>query len=231
MYHLLFLQATSGLTFLSKKKAIFEMAMNTKMVTLLLVVSLAIMARGATVVRIKTGTLAEITLQNRDGLALSAGSSAAGNGTLLEFGYYSLATEAAPFGGSWTALTGPNSASLVVTTIGDILVPNGTFAFDFTLDYSLTALPQDGTPLAVRFYDSTTRNSSTFFNAVSMTTGQWNWNSTGSQIAIGVGNVPGIVWQDGAASAFRTTIAVPEPSGFILIGCGVAFWIGNRRRS
>jgi hypothetical protein len=198
---------------------------------LILLLSVPSVAPCATLVRIKSGTLAGVTLQNLGGVALSAGSGGAGDGALLELGYYSLAADADPFAGSWTALTGSGSASLIVTTIGDVAVSDGRFALDFTLDYSLAGLPQDGTPLAVRFYDSTTRATSTFFNAVSNTNGEWNWNTSGNQIDILVGNIAGTVWQGGAGSAFRTTVAVPEPSALILMGCGALIWAGRRWRN
>jgi hypothetical protein len=182
----------------------------------------------ATLVRIKSGTIAGVTMQDFGGVALSAGTAGAGDGTLLELGYYSMATDAAPFAGSWTALTGPDSASLIVTTIGDVSASDGRFALDFNLDYSLAGTPQDGTPLAVRFYDSTTRASATFFNAVSNTSGAWNWNTSGNQIDILVGNLAGTVWEDGVASAFRTTVAVPEPSALFLLGCGGVIWVCRR---
>lgn len=205
--------------------------MSAKLITVFIVAALSPMVDGATLVYMKSGTFAGVILQNESGLPLSGGSAASGNGTLLEFGYYSLASASDPFSGAWNALTGPNSVSLIITTIGDQAHPDGQFGMSFYLDPASVGLLQDGTPLAIRFFNSTSRTNSTFFNTVSNTTGSWNWNSSAFQIDMTVGDVPGIVWQDGVGSAFLTTIAVPEPSAFILMGCGVAVWAGIRRRA
>lgn len=204
---------------------------NAKSIALITAVGLSASASGAIVIRVKAATLAGVFLQNSGGLPLDGGSVANGDGALLEFGYYSLATAAAPFAGQWNALTGPDSASLLSTTIGDgFSGTEGIFTFSFDLDGALTGLPALGTPLAIRFYDSTSRASSAAFNAVGNNTGLWNSNLSGSQIDMLVGDKPGIVWQGGAGSAYRTTIAVPETSTSLVVAGGMAMLALRRRR-
>lgn len=204
--------------------------MNSSIQCSLLLLSLELAAPAATVVNIKTGTLAGVTLQNQAGTALDGGSVSNGDGTLLEFGYYFLGATATPFSGAWTPLTGPQSESLIDTTIGDGWSgADGIFTFTFQLNLSLASLPADGTPLVMRYYDATNRASSMAFNAVANTDGTWNWNSTAFQINMSVGDEPGTIWQDGAASAYRTTIPIPEPSGILMLGSAVVGWCLRRR--
>ena len=152
-------------------------------------------------------------------MPLSAGTSADGDGTLLQLGYYTLATILDPFAGDWVAMTGPGTSYL--TTIGDsgngpagsiklgVLFTAGSLGFE---------TPAVGTPLALRFYDSTSIATSNYFNAVSETTGAFNWvapaepKSTANLTFL----TSGVVWQDGPSSSYRTTIAVPEPSCILL---------------
>ncbi len=183
-------------------------------------------------VYLKSATLAGVTLQDAAGNPLSAGSSLAGDGTLLEFGYYSAATSAAPFAGIWNALTGPDSAGLVVTTIGDAPPwPNGFFSMGLHLDTTLPGFPADGTPLALRFYNGKTRANSTAFNAVANTAGLWDSNSIGTQIDILIGNEPGTVWQSGPASAFRTALPIPESGAATLVVTVLVGTFLKRRRA
>ena len=194
-----------------------------------LLILLTVLQAPAAGVRIKTATLAGVALQDRNGTPLDAGRAAAGDGCLLEFGYYSLASTAVPFSGEWNPLTGPDSESGISTTIGAELRGDGTYSFAFELSTALTGLPADGTPLVIRFYDATTVSGATDFNAVSNTTGIWNWDSNAVQINMGVGSDPGTVWQGGPGSEFRTTIPVPEPAATLLIAAGAGILLFRRR--
>ncbi len=183
-------------------------------------------------VYLKSATLAGVTLQDASGNPLSAGSSLAGDGTLLEFGYYSAATSATPFAGIWNALTVPDSAGLVVTTIGDAPPwPNGFFSMGLHLDTTLPGFPADGTPIALRFYDGKTRKNSVAFNAVANTSGKWNLDLTAEQTVISIGPDPNIVWQGGPVSAFRTTIPIPESGAAALLATALAAALLVRRRA
>ncbi|MCU0777987.1 MAG: PEP-CTERM sorting domain-containing protein [Akkermansiaceae bacterium] len=204
--------------------------MNSNFLFLLLALISQLTASAATLVRIKTATMAGTVLQDLTGTALDGGGPSDGDGALLEFGYYSLATDALPFAGIWTPLTGPHSVSLITTTVGDGFAQDGVFTLAFELSTALAGLPTDGTPLAMRFYDSTTRAVSTDYNAVAKTDSSWDWSGTGSQINMLVGTEPATVWQDGTGSAFRTTIPVPEPSGALMVLGGAAAWCLRRRK-
>ena len=60
------------------------------------------------------------------------------------------------------------------------------------------------------FYDGTSLATALHFNAASSPAWDWKRPIDGQRV-IGL-NEPGLIWQDGAVSAFRTTIPVPEPS-------------------
>lgn len=188
-------------------------------------------ASGASLLYLKSGTLAGFALQDSSGIPLSAGTTRDGDGTLLEFGYYSAATVAAPFAGIWNPITGPDSAEMIVTAIGDGLPPaNGVFSVGLRLDSSLPSFPGDGIPIALRFYNGKTRANSTAFNAVANSGGLWNSNSIGTQINILIGDKPGTVWQGGAASSFRTALPIPESGAATLLATALAFAFLKRRR-
>lgn len=162
------------------------------------------------------------TLKDLNGTSLTAGTPADGDGTILQLGYYTAATTTAPFAGEWVAMTG--SGISYQTTIGDSgNNPNGTFKIEvlFTQGSYLFIEPAVGTPLALRYYNSTSLAASTYFNAVTNTTGVFNWvapadPTSTAMLNLGLSSV-GIVWQDGSGSAFRTTIPIPEPSSSALL--------------
>ena len=162
------------------------------------------------------------TLKDLNGTSLTAGTPADGDGTILQLGYYTAATTSAPFAGEWVAMTG--SGISYQTTIGDSgNNPNGTFKIEvlFTQGSYLFIEPAVGTPLALRYYNSTSLTASTYFNAVTNTTGVFNWvapadPTSTAMLNLGLSSV-GIVWQDGSGSAFRTTIPIPEPSSSALL--------------
>ena len=138
------------------------------------------------------------------GNALSGGTSANGNGTVLQLGYYDAATIANNFLGNWVALSGEGSLNNAVipggasvnptnetynqTSIGDLFANfngsghDGTGAFAITLNFTAgsntsgNSLPNSNTiPLALRFYNGTTIANSTFYNVVS--DDLWLWKT------------------------------------------------------
>jgi len=166
-----------------------------------------------------------------NGNYLTAGTSLGGDGAILQLGYYTGATQADPFAGAWVPLTGPGTG--LRSTIGDSgQWPDGEYdlVHQFKDDYPNT--PLIGTPLAIRFYDTTSLATANYFNCVSNTSGSWNWILGTPEptltLAIQLSS-PTQVWQGGADSAFRTTIAIPEPSAALLAACGVLVAFRRRR--
>lgn len=171
---------------------------------------------------------------------LNAGTPAPGDGAVLQYGYYSGSTERNPFLGTFVPLTGPGSIHGWSSTIGDGpgatgVRPAGQFHvsvfFDLFTDTIDDDLPLPGVPMAIRFYNGTSIADSTEFNTVSNTSGAWDWQAT-----IGQGNhafadlsAPGLVWEQGQATAFHTAQLVPEPSISLLLLLGAA--IAAKRRT
>jgi hypothetical protein len=159
-----------------------------------------------------------------------------GNGAVIQIGYYSLATTADPFAGNWVALAGPGT-SVEAANIGEILgggyVGSGLFEGTATFSTAAGGYPALSTPLAIRFYDGTSIDGSTYFNAVSMV--DWKWSSptaanTTVDMTIPGPGIPGLVWEGGEASAYRTTLPVPEPSVGLLAAAGISLLFKRRRR-
>jgi hypothetical protein len=79
-------------------------------------------------------------------------------------------------------------------------------------------LPNEGTPMVLRFYDGRSLATSTHYNALANGTIESDWtmaNPGGNHVSIEVG---GGQWEGGPASEFRTTI--PLVPGAV---CGVAY--------
>ncbi len=148
------------------------------------------------------------------------------DGAIVQIGYYSLATTLDPFAGDWIAMTGPGTSHL--DTIGDG-GPGAAGRIKTTSIFTLGSIdflePASTTPLSVRFYDSTSLTTSSYFNAVSNITGSWNWISPDVPQAFMDLSLsdPGLVWQDGLKSSFFTTIPIPEPcsTSILLISAGI----------
>jgi hypothetical protein len=164
-------------------------------------------------------------LTNRTSSPLSAGTSAPGDGTLLELGYYNSASVSNPFQGSWTVLA-------TSTTGDDGMNVAGSFSTKSILGQSSDPLLITTTPLSIRFYDGRSVATSTYFNAVSNTSGAWNYivpTSPSPVINIVIDKTNDVVFQDGGWGAFRTVLAIPEPSMAILTMIGGLFTLVRRR--
>lgn len=171
-------------------------------------------------------------LRNFTGTLLTSGTDNSDDGAILQLGYYTMATTLNPFAGSWVPLTGKGSGNPLYSTVGDKALADGRFDIGNSFFTATANLPNAGTPLAIRFYDSTSISSSTYFNAVSNTTGAWNWITPVDPrptMTISLSD-PGIVWHDGPASAFRTTIPIPEPSSSALLALLSLGVVAVRRR-
>jgi hypothetical protein len=200
------------------------------MKTLFRILSVVVLVAGADAASIlinwSVTTVDVRRLTNRTSSFLSAGTSASGDGTLLELGYYSSASVSNPFQGSWTVLA--------TSTIGDdgMNVP-GSFSTKSILGSSSDPSLTTTTPLAIRFYDGTSVGNSTYFNAVSNTSGAWNYivpTSPSPVINIVIDKTNDVVFQDGGSGAFRTVLPIPEPSMATLTMIGGLFALVRRRR-
>lgn len=167
-------------------------------------------------------------LFDHNGTALSAGTAAAGDGTLLQLGYYDMATMSSPFSGSWVVLAS--------TTMGDDGVEiAGKFATTSSLDSGLFVEPPIGTPLAIRFYDGPSVAASSYFNAVSVTDGTWNFISPTDPapvLNLVIDKGPATVFEGGLLSDFKTTRPIPEPCAPLLWAMSVStLWIRQRSKN
>lgn len=165
-------------------------------------------------------------LTNQTGIPLSAGTPVVGDGTLLELGFYSMATVSNPFAGSWTVLSS--------STMGDNGIEiAGRFSTSSILgDATLPGLTPS-TPLSIRYYDSASFATSTYFNAVSNTSGAWNYVipiDPSPTINLAIDKDVSIVFQGGVEGAFRTVVPIPEPSHMLLVIVGGIVALLRRRR-
>lgn len=182
-----------------------------------------------------------------------------GDGFVLQLGYYTLATAGNNFLGEWVPLTGlgslntgnitGTSLNFNQTTIGDAVendgeppvndLPAGTFFLTVTFDESDAtknkSFPSLNTPLAVRFYDSSTLTAGvTKYNAFSIDSG-FAWLTPAdspNQPNLGITlDDPGVEYESGGANAGKTTLVfVPEPSSLALALVGVVGLATARRR-
>ena len=159
----------------------------------------------------------ERVLNNRITQPLSVGTSASGDGTLLQLGYYDVATAANPFQGSWVVLA--------TSSMGDDgLEIAGQFATTSILGAGSFSEPAPGTPLAIRFYDGITVESSSYYNTASRADGTWDFQSPsddGPVLNLVITKTPTTLFESGTLGLFRTYIPVPEPSAFLLAATGV----------
>jgi hypothetical protein len=188
------------------------------------------------------------TVADQNNTTLTAGPAGDGNGAVLQLGYYTGATNSnSNFAGNWVPLTGQGSANTAIvlasappeqynqTSIGDrnsdTANTDGTFSLQLlfgTYPGSSSDLPAAGTILSIRFYNGSTVANSTFFNTVSNDAWLWYGPAPVPQypvISISLDN-SNLEWesverlgQEGN-SAFHTTIAMPEPTTYALLGFG-----------
>ena len=131
-------------------------------------------------------------------------------------------------GGTGTVTGGTVSLfALPATSVGDSGGgAAGTFSISTNLKAGATvfqgAPPAAGTPLAIRFFDGKTLDTSTHYNVVTGGT-NWQWKAPmeapGAFVILSLAD-SGLVWQGGSASSFKTTIPGPPPE--ISAGGGAA---------
>ena len=204
-------------------------------------------------------TQTAVLLRDGAGNPLSQGVAAANtDGFLVQLGYYSTATAANNFAGTWIPITGFGAA--LHTSIGDSqnLSGSGNGIIDFVTIFGglnlnttnvqvyapgnagayltqssipiTTTQPPNNQVMSIRFYD-TAAGTSGHFNAVS--NDSWlfvspNTVGTGPTYSL-ADDFATLEFQD-SANPFKTTILIPEPSTYLLLGIGALAVIGYRRR-
>lgn len=177
---------------------------------------------------------------DQNNIPLTAGGPGDGNGAVLQLGYYSTATTANNFSGTWIPLSGETSLNTALipgssppemynqTSIGDLTI-NFAGAATFAIQLSFrsgdptsgNSLPSSTTiPLALRFYNNISIASSTHYNVVS--DDNWLWVAPNTPPATRTMQLTdlGLEWLSiaqgqAANTAFHTSIplaAIPEPA-------------------
>lgn len=173
-------------------------------------------------------TPANSILLDADGTTpLTAGTTADGDGAVLVLGYFTGATSAANFDGTWVPLTGPRTANVPFrsTSIGDNFTntsgPFGFFSFqtDFNEANAATAqnLPALNTRLAVAIFNRATLATST--HCTIATNDAWRWKTPSlfpDPVTIALDDA-GTLWLGGASSARVTSVPVALFPGYPVI--------------
>ncbi len=174
-------------------------------------------------------------------ILVTGGSSAPGDGAVLQLGYFTASAVGSEFAGAFVPLSGEGSSTaFTTTTMGDDPFQgagDGTFALSLNFNALTTigvTLPPAGTILAIRFYNGTSISSSSAYNTVTSDATNWQFKTPtvpSSNVGFSLDD-GGLLFQGGTASAFVTTIAVPEPSviAVFAVGLGVACVASVRKR-
>ena len=188
--------------------------------------------------------------KDRNGVALDNQNPAAtpgvnGQGQLVQLGYFSTATDSSLFSGVFIPLAQFNSGD---SGSGSSPVSNGRISLTVQFDLSLQATnfpgapaastyaalnsyPAAGTPIAIRWYDTT--NTSGFYNSVSATNWDWVTPTLLSPGAINLnpdaGSLPVAVGLSFQSAANPYVAAIPEPSTFACVGLGMFMLVTFRR--
>lgn len=169
--------------------------------------------------------------KDSSGVDLDAGvSTVNGDGDLVQLGYFS--TNTASFEGTWNVVYEFRIGDFYLQS-GSSPVPDGEFLARAEFDDTSPGLPASDTQMAMRFYDGTDTATS---NYNTVTHSEWKFltpaDPTPSDRDFDVNDGSGtLVWQDGGANAFKTTITpVPEPSSAALLGLGMTALLLRRRK-
>ncbi len=210
----------------------------------------------STNVSFDSGSQTVFNQDTSDTTLLTGGTTADGDGAVIQLGYFSGATADNWFTGTWTPIAGQGSANTETVSgsfptityqqisIGDLNANgagDGTFALSLTFTAgSMTSgnnLPgSTSIPLAIRFYNGTSIATSTHYNTVS--SNGWLWKTPDVVPAtVTMSLDDSLAWESIESfaqpfnTAFNTTILIPEPSTYALVGLGLAGMAFLRRRS
>lgn len=186
-------------------------------------------------------------LVDENGIPLDAGTVAAGDGDVLQFGYFSgvaATADVSTFGDAeWNTFTPITSTGgRYFTTIGDsggISGNLGIFTISLTLDPALdpelpTAYP---VRMGIRFFNDTSLAAATHYNVV--TSNEDSWRLFGASIPAPTppnymnldDPAATLYWRSGPGGEFQTALSLmPEPSTFTLALLGAASLCFARRR-
>jgi hypothetical protein len=189
------------------------------------------------------------SLRDNLGVPLTVGNpSLNGDGAILQIGYYSTATIADNFSGTFIPLTGAGSLFGVVTTIGDTASNGPSDGEIFTDPINLFGgtnggvndglFPAPGTPLSIRLFNSTTLGGATFTESIS--NDLWLWQTPANAPSQPIINLflgsAGLTAKSGAsvsspsANVGTNTPVVPEPTSAALMMVGLLSLAARRRR-
>jgi hypothetical protein len=168
------------------------------------------------------------------GVNLTAGGNAAGDGAIIQIGYFTGATST--FTGTWVPITGLGSVnSALLTSVGDGGESTDTGIFQAVAIFNTDnpqasgSLPANNTQLAFRIYNDTTLAGSTHYNTVTNANWLFKTPATPAPTPITMSmDAAGLVWQD-AANPFKTSIVIPEPSTALLGAVGALGLLRRRR--
>ncbi len=187
------------------------------------------------------------TLFNSDGTTPLTGGPLVNvnDGEVIQLGYYTLATAANLFAGTWTPFASSHNIGNDLAEFGTVGTGAGAnpatqnrFSFGFTVD-STFANPPPGTLLAIRVYNGLTLPTSTFFQGIAST----DWLSgalaeppSNSTVTLNFANTNAKLQSTGAlpGTAISTTIptaAAPEPTSAALLMVGLVSLAARRRRA
>lgn len=159
------------------------------------------------------------------GRILSSGTAADGDGTLLQLGYYTLATAERPFRGDWVTFASASIGDYGINT-------QGQFDVLTVLTGGGINAPAVGTPLAVRFFDGTTEGDSGYYNSVTRIDGLWDWvepTDESPMITVMIEKSGSVLFQGDGFVTSEEIFRVPELS-LTAMGLSALLVIAARRK-
>jgi hypothetical protein len=157
---------------------------------------------------------------------LSAGTPADGDGALLQLGYFSLATPADPFAGTWTVIA--------IGSVGDTGgLDNGYFSITTILEEGAFFAPAVGTPLGVRFFTGPSIGDSYFYNTAVNADGTGRWEDPSDPAPVIDLVLSKLASEfEGSPGSWVGFLPVPEPDAACLCSAALVslLLLGRRRQ-